>query len=117
MKLINGPADVSGSIFPCGGEGRGSNPRRAYQDFLDLTSSFLSRSLTSSETDRYPSSGFSRRSFSICSNKGLGILAELYCDIKEIYMYENKNLDATFMWQYSNRSMRSMHTCNTEVAI
>jgi hypothetical protein len=32
-------------------------------------------------------------------------------------MYKNKNVDATYMWQHSNRSMCLEHICNTEVAI
>ena len=87
------------------------------QGFLDFSSSFLRRSFTSSETDLYPSSGCSLTSFSTSSKRGFGILAELYCGIEEIYMYKNKNVDATYMWQHSNRSMYLEHICNTEVAI
>ena len=87
------------------------------QVFLDFSSSFLRRLFTSSETDLYPSSGCSFTSFSTSSKSGFGILAELYCGIEDIYMYKNKNVDVTYMWQYSNRCMCLEHICNIGVAL
>ena len=85
--------------------------------FFDLSSSFLRRSFTSSETDLYPNSGCSFTNFSISSKRGFGILAELYCGIEEIYMHKNKNLGVTYMWQFLNNRGQSVHICNTEVAL
>jgi len=85
--------------------------------FLDLSSSFLRRLFTSSETDLYPSSGCSFTSFSISSKRGFGILAELYCGIEDIYMYKDKNLSVAYMWQHSYRSEHLTHICNIGVAI
>ena len=85
--------------------------------FFDFSSSFLSKSFTSSETDRYPNSGCSFTNFSISSNSALGILAELYCGIEGIYVCKNINVDATQMWQFLNIGLPLEHICNIEVAI
>ncbi len=97
MKLINGPADLSGSIFPCGGEGRGSNPRQAYQDFLDLPGfSLLNRfslraSLKNSVTVEYPFSGCFLMKSSTSLYSSSGMLRVRYFDMFPLCVKHNIN--------------------------
>ena len=86
------------------------------QDFFNLLISLRRRTLTSSDTDLYPSSGCSSRSFSASRNRGSGILAELYRFAMYVtYMTSKLKCYVTYMSQTINRSITLQHICNKRV--